>query len=86
MEGFIILDYAPEFPEGVKQLATWLSQGKIKAKNTIIKGGLKQAEYALNDLFKGVNTGKFSLSVNWKLTGRKLTSPSGKMVVEVKEQ
>lgn len=62
MEGFIILDYQKEFPEGVKALATWLSQGKIKARNTIVKGGLKQAEYALNDLFKGVNTGEIPRS------------------------
>lgn len=58
MEGFIILDFMPQFPEAVKQMAIWLSQGKIKAKNTIVKGGLQQAEYALNDLFKGMNTGK----------------------------
>lgn len=59
MEGFIVLDFIPDYPEGIKQLATWLSQGKIKGKNTIVKGGIEKAEYALNDLFNGLNTGKF---------------------------
>lgn len=86
MEGFIILDYAPEFLDGVKQLAIWLSQGKIKARNTIVKGGLKQAEYAMNDLFKGVNTGISPLFGGMRFVSRKLTSLPGKMVVEVKEQ
>lgn len=58
MEGFIILDYAQEFPVAMKQLAEWVSQGKVKSKNTVIKGGLERAEYALVDLFRGVNTGK----------------------------
>lgn len=58
MEGFIILDYAQEFPVAMKQLAQWVSEGKIKSKNTVIKGGLEKAEHALVDLFRGVNTGK----------------------------
>lgn len=62
MEGFIVLDFIPDYPEGIKQLATWLSQGKIKGKNTIVKGGIEKAEYALNDLFNGLNTGIFPLS------------------------
>lgn len=61
MEGFIILDFVSEFPEGIKQLAIWMSQGKIKGKNTIVKGGIEKAEYALNDMFKGLNTGIFSI-------------------------
>jgi NADPH-dependent curcumin reductase CurA len=58
MEGFIVFDYAKEYPRALKDLAQWLSEGKIKRKETIIKGGLDQAENALRDLYKGVNTGK----------------------------
>lgn len=58
MEGFIVLDYAPEFAVAIKQLATWVSRGEVKSQNTIIKGGLEKAESALIDLFRGVNTGK----------------------------
>lgn len=58
MEGFIILDFAADWAAGIKQLAVWVSEGKIKPRNTVVKGGLEKAEQALFDLFKGVNTGK----------------------------
>ncbi|KAF3764755.1 NAD(P)-binding protein [Cryphonectria parasitica EP155] len=63
MEGFIVIDYAAEWPAAAKQLAVWVSEGKLKSKNTIVKGGLQQAEHALVDLFKGVNTGKLVVEV-----------------------
>jgi len=58
MQGFIVFDYTPEYPEARKVLAGWLGEGKIKRTETIIKGGLVAAEEALVGLFKGVNTGK----------------------------
>jgi NADPH-dependent curcumin reductase CurA len=57
MQGFIVFDYAKEFAAARKQLAQWLSEGKIQRKETIIKGGLKSAEQALLDLYQGINTG-----------------------------
>lgn len=59
MEGFIVLDLAAEFPEAMKQMAVWISQGQIKSKNTVVKGGLQKAPQALAGLFKGINTGKW---------------------------
>lgn len=58
MEGFIVFDYDKQFPEARKQLAKWLSEGKLKRKETVMKGGLAKAEQALVDLFNGANTGK----------------------------
>ena len=58
MEGFIVFDYAKQYPEARKELAQWLSEGKIKRKETIVKGGLSKAEGALVDLYNGLNTGK----------------------------
>lgn len=58
MEGFIVFDYAKQYPEARKQLGQWLSEGKLKRKETIVKGGLAKAEQALVDLFNGINTGK----------------------------
>lgn len=52
------MDYTEQFPEARKQLARWLSEGKLKRKETIVKGGLPKAEQALVDLFNGANTGK----------------------------
>lgn len=58
MEGFIVFDYAKEYPRALKELAQWLGEGKIKRKETIVKGGLQKADQSLADLYKGVNTGK----------------------------
>jgi NADPH-dependent curcumin reductase CurA len=58
MEGFIVFDYEKQFPEARKELAQWLSEGKLKRKEHIVKGGLAKAEQALSDLFNGANTGK----------------------------
>jgi len=63
MQGFIVFDYAKESPAARKEIAQWLSEGKIQRKETIIKGGLKAAEQALLDLYQGVNTGKLLVEV-----------------------
>lgn len=59
MQGFIVMDYADQYSEARKELAQWLSEGKLKRKETIIKGGLSQAEQALVDLYNGKNTGSY---------------------------
>ena len=53
-----MLDYAEQFPKAKRQLGQWLSEGKLKRKETIIKGGLEKAEQALVDLFDGRHTGE----------------------------
>ncbi len=58
MEGFIVFDYAKEYGAAREELATWVAQGYIKPRNTIVRGGLKEAPQALCDLFKGANTGQ----------------------------
>ncbi|EXJ91855.1 hypothetical protein A1O3_00405 [Capronia epimyces CBS 606.96] len=63
MEGFIVFDYEKEYPRALKDLAQWLSEGKIKRKETIVKGGIEKAESALRDLYNGVNTGKLLVEV-----------------------
>jgi len=63
MEGFIVFDFAKEYPRALRDLAQWLSEGKIKRKETIVPGGLEKAESALRDLYDGVNTGKLMVEV-----------------------
>ena len=46
-----------EYPAAIEEMAQWIADGKIKSKNTIVKGGLKAAGQALADLFTGANTG-----------------------------
>lgn len=57
MQGFLVLDYVKDFPAAKEQLGQWLAEGKIKRKETIVKGGLKAAEQGLVDLYNGINTG-----------------------------
>lgn len=59
MQGFVIFDYADKYAEARKELAQWLSEGKIKRKETIYDGGITKAEEALVGLFEGKNTGMF---------------------------
>lgn len=66
MEGFIVFDHRKHYAEARKQLAQWLAEGKIKRQETIVKGGLRVAEQALVDLFKGGNTGEYLIAVDCK--------------------
>jgi NADPH-dependent curcumin reductase CurA len=58
MEGFIVFDYLDQYPKALKEMAQWMEEGKLQRKETIVKGGLSQAEKALVDLYQGVNTGE----------------------------
>lgn len=57
MQGFIVSNYAARFPEGVKQLAQWLSEGKLTYQLTITKG-FENLPAAFMGLFEGQNMGK----------------------------
>jgi NADPH:quinone reductase len=57
MQGFIITDYAPRFAEGVKQLAQWLLEGKMKYAENFVDG-FENTPRALLGLFSGENLGK----------------------------
>jgi NADPH-dependent curcumin reductase CurA len=57
MKGFIILDYAPRFAEGVTQLGKWLKEGKLKYAENIVEG-FENVPQAFLGLFAGENLGK----------------------------
>ncbi len=57
MQGFIVSKYANRFPEGVKQLAKWLLEGKLTYKQTVTKG-FENLPQAFLGLFEGDNMGK----------------------------
>ncbi|KAI0598432.1 hypothetical protein F4775DRAFT_555536 [Biscogniauxia sp. FL1348] len=63
MEGFIVFDYAAEYPAARADLGRWLAEGKIKRKETIVRGGLRVADTAIHHLFEGKNTGKLLVEV-----------------------
>ena len=62
MQGFIISNYQSKFSEGSKQLAMWVKEGKIKYKETIVKG-FDKLPAALLGLFEGDNIGKMIVEV-----------------------
>ena len=57
MQGFIVSNYQAQFPEGIKMLAQWIKEGKLKFTETI-EHGFENLPTALLGLFKGENTGK----------------------------
>ena len=57
MKGFIIIDYAGRFAEGVMELAQWLTAGKLKYAETIVEG-FENTPNAFIGLFSGENLGK----------------------------
>jgi NADPH-dependent curcumin reductase CurA len=62
IQGFLIADYRPRFPEGIQKLQTWLSEGKLTYSETIIKGFDKLPD-AFIGLFSGQNEGKMIVEV-----------------------
>jgi NADPH-dependent curcumin reductase CurA len=57
LEGFIVLDHFGRAREIVPQLAGWMTEGKLKAQETVVEG-FEQLPIAINMLFDGENTGK----------------------------
>lgn len=57
LEGFLVHDYQDRYQEGLNNLNTWLKQGKLKYRETLVEG-LENAPKALIGLFHGENTGK----------------------------
>ncbi|HUK89783.1 MAG TPA: NADP-dependent oxidoreductase [Blastocatellia bacterium] len=62
MEGFVVFDYATRYAEGFAAMAGWLAQGKLKAKEHIVKG-LETFPDTLLKLFSGENFGKLMIQV-----------------------
>jgi hypothetical protein len=57
MQGFIVSNYADKFPEAMKHLATWLVEGKLIYKETIVEG-FENTPQAFLDMMAGKNKGK----------------------------
>lgn len=62
MSGIIVFDYFPRAEEAIKDLSTWLTEGKIKYKEHIVEGIEKFPE-TLRMLFTGENYGKLLLKI-----------------------
>jgi NADPH-dependent curcumin reductase CurA len=62
MTGIIVFDWADRYGEGVVQLAQWLAEGKITAREDVVEG-FETFPETLQMLFTGANSGKLVLKV-----------------------
>lgn len=62
MQGFIVSNYAAKFPQAIQKLATWLQEGKLTHKETVVSG-FDQIPQAFLDLFEGKNKGKMIVKI-----------------------
>jgi NADPH-dependent curcumin reductase CurA len=62
MEGFVVVDYAARYMEGMRDLAGWSMQGKLKAREHVVDG-LETFPETLQMLFRGENFGKLVIKV-----------------------
>ena len=62
LQGFIVSNYSENFGEGLTQLSKWVAEGKIKYKETIIRG-FDRLPDAFLGLFSGKNQGKMLVEI-----------------------
>jgi len=62
MQGFIVSNYSDKFPVAVKQLSSWLGEGKLNYKETIVEG-FDNTPQAFLDMMDGKNKGKMIVKV-----------------------
>lgn len=63
MQGFIVLDYEPRYAEARAQLAQWIGEGRLQAREHVEKGIERFAD-VFQMLFRGENFGKLVLQIN----------------------
>jgi NADPH-dependent curcumin reductase CurA len=62
MTGIIVFDWADRYAEGAAQMAQWLSEGRITAREHVVEG-FETFPETLQMLFTGANDGKLVLKV-----------------------
>jgi NADPH-dependent curcumin reductase len=62
MEGFVVFDYAPRYPEAIVDIVQWMREGKLKTREDVVEG-IENFPDTLAKLFRGENTGKLLLKV-----------------------
>jgi NADPH-dependent curcumin reductase len=57
VQGFIIFDYAIQFPHGLRAIAQWVRDGLLHYREDILEG-IEHAPGAIAGLYRGENLGK----------------------------
>ncbi|MCC2615385.1 NADP-dependent oxidoreductase [Aestuariibacter halophilus] len=63
MEGIVVFDNVKNYGKAAQQMATWIAEGKLKAKEHVVEG-LDTFPDTLMMLFRGENFGKLVLKVD----------------------
>ena len=62
MEGMVVFDYAPRYPQAIAEMAGYLKDGRMQSREDVVRG-LEHFPAALLTLFTGGNFGKLVLEV-----------------------
>lgn len=62
MQGFLVFDFADQYPKALEQLTQWLLEGKLQHRETL-REGFEAIPQAFIDLFAGKNKGKMIVKV-----------------------
>jgi NADPH-dependent curcumin reductase CurA len=57
LQGFIVSEHASRWPDALRDLGTWVAEGKIKTRETIAEG-IRSAPSAFLGMLRGENVGK----------------------------
>jgi hypothetical protein len=63
MIGMVVFDYAPRFREAADEIAGWMQEGRLIAREHVVDGGVDAFHDTLLKLFTGENVGKLVLRV-----------------------
>jgi NADPH-dependent curcumin reductase len=63
MQGFVVLDYISRYPEAQSEMAGWIGEGRLIAREDVAEG-FEAFPEALARLFAGENVGKLVLKVS----------------------
>jgi NADPH-dependent curcumin reductase CurA len=61
-EGFLVSQFLPKYPIGIKEMAQWVMEGKIKYDETVVEG-IENSGQAFLDMMNGKNVGKMVVKV-----------------------
>jgi NADPH-dependent curcumin reductase CurA len=64
MTGMLVFDYEDQYPQAMAELADWLRDGKLVAREHVVHGSVGDFPQTLLMLFDGVNTGKLVLALD----------------------
>jgi NADPH-dependent curcumin reductase CurA len=63
MTGMVVFDYAERYAEAARDMAKWIAEGKLVAREDVVRGGIDAFPDTLLKLFKGENLGKLVLAL-----------------------